>query len=105
LCMNMSLVRSQAVLDFGNLFAEVGSFGISLEDRQKYLFINALMKGLIDTPLRWNVGKHVDEFRFTFDANRKQLASKYFCHMQIHLKKGYWFDGPEVHYGDESQTA
>ncbi len=90
--------RSQEVLNFVHLFTEIESFGIKLEDKQKYLFINALMKNLVDTPLRWSNGDNVDEFRFTFEEARKASDSTYFCHMQIHLKNAYWFDGPELHY-------
>jgi len=92
-----ALNKSQEALAFGHLFAELESIGVNLEANKKYLFINALMKNLIDAPLRWK-GEHVKEFRFTFDEKRKQVDSSYFCHMQIQLKTGHWFNGPELHY-------
>lgn len=84
-------------LVFDHLFNEIESLGVALETRQKYLFINALMTDVIDAPLRWK-GKNVKEFRFTFEQQRKDADSTYFCHMQIQLVQGLWFDGPELHF-------
>lgn len=89
--------KSQEALALGHLFEEMESLGINLEMKKKYLFINALMKAVIDAPLRWE-GENVREFRFTYELSRKQEDPTYFCHMQFQLKQGRWFDGPELHF-------
>jgi hypothetical protein len=89
--------KCQEALAFGNLFTELESLEINLEVNQRYLFINALVGAVIDAPLRWG-GEHVKEFRFTYEPERKQKDSSYFCHMQIQLTQGSWFNGPELHF-------
>ena len=89
--------KSIRALEFDLLFTEMESFGINLDVDMKYLFIKALTAAVIDAPLRWS-GEHVKEFRFTFEQERKQADSSYFCHMQIQHKSGVWFNGPELHF-------
>jgi len=82
-------------LAFKNLFDEMATLGIETE--KKDLFVNQLVNSLIDAPLRWK-GKHIKEFRFTYEEDRKKLDSTYFCHMQIQHTSDSWFNGPELHY-------
>ncbi|MBI2086913.1 MAG: hypothetical protein HYT69_01960 [Candidatus Zambryskibacteria bacterium] len=90
-------------LKFVKLFDELSVLGISLDTDQKALFIKSLVDGLIDAPLRWK-GKHVKEFRFTYDNLRKKERESYFCHIQGQLIQGdKWFDGPELHYEGEGE--
>lgn len=97
--MQEALNKSQEALAFGHLFAEMESLGVNLELNKRYFFINTLVTSVIDAPLRWS-GQHVKEFRFTYESDRKRIDSTYLCHMQIQLKQGNWFNGPELHHGN-----
>ena len=93
----VALQKILAPLRFEKLFEELSTLDIALNKNQKDLFIKSLVSELIDAPLRKN-GKHVKEFRFTYEESRKIDNESYFCHIQIQHISGKWFNGPEFHY-------
>ncbi|MFA5889033.1 MAG: hypothetical protein WCW47_01985 [Candidatus Paceibacterota bacterium] len=84
-------------LEISKLFTEMETLGITIGFEQKGEFVIALVNNLIDAPLRWK-GKHIKEFRFTYDVERKKSSSSYICHMQIQHITNLWFNGPELHF-------
>jgi|SRR3989344_562815 len=89
--------RIQAPLKFHKLFEELSSLNIKLNTDKQALFVKHIVDELIDAPLR-RAGRHVKEFRFTYEESRKEARNSYVCHMQIKHVSDRWFDGPEVHF-------
>jgi len=87
----------QVPLKFHILFEELSNLNIVLDTDQQALFVKHVVDELVDAPLR-RAGRHVKEFRFTYEESRKEARNSYVCHMQIKHVSDRWFNGPEVHF-------